>query len=57
MKSPPHRANLLSSQFTEVGIGLADGGATAEDNPRRRGTTYVTDFGKRAVRANSAERR
>jgi uncharacterized protein YkwD len=57
MKSPPHRSNLLSSEFTEVGIGLADGGATAAVNPKRRGTTYVTDFGKRTVRADSAKQR
>jgi len=57
MKSPPHRANLLSSQFTEVGIGLAAGGGTLDDNPDGLGTTYVTNFGKRIMSARSAKQR
>ena len=47
MRSPPHRANLLDSEFTEVGIGSAAGGAPAEINPDGLGDTYVTDFGRR----------
>lgn len=54
MKSPPHRANLLAPQFTEVGIGIAAGGAPANGNPDGHGSTYVTDFGKRALRAEAA---
>jgi uncharacterized protein YkwD len=48
MDSPPHRANLLSSRFTEVGIGTGAGGGSAEMNPDRLGTSYVTDFGQRS---------
>jgi uncharacterized protein YkwD len=43
MKSPGHRANILSPSFTEVGIGLALGSPL-----RSRGmpaATYATDFG------------
>jgi uncharacterized protein YkwD len=42
MDSPPHRANILSSSFRAIGIGIAlgtpSGGA---------GATYTTDFGRR----------
>lgn len=38
MQSPPHRANVLSKRFREVGIGIAGGAG---------GTTFVTDFGYR----------
>ena len=55
MKSPPHRENLLAPRFAEVGIGIASGGASADVNPRGRGTTYVTDFGKRVLRAHAAK--
>jgi uncharacterized protein YkwD len=46
MKSPPHRANILSSHFREIGIGIAVGipvrGAHAS---AQGGATYTTDFG------------
>jgi uncharacterized protein YkwD len=57
MNSPPHRANLLASRFTDVGIGLAAGGGTAEINPNGVGTTYVTDFGHRTTLGRVAKRR
>lgn len=41
MDSPGHRANLLSGDFTEVGLGLALG--TPAD--QTWGATYTTDFG------------
>jgi uncharacterized protein YkwD len=43
MKSPPHRANILSRSFREIGIGLAAGTPVG-----RRGGTYTTDFGQRS---------
>lgn len=47
MNSAPHRANLLSRDFTQVGIGVANGGGTPDVNPTNTGTTYVTNFGFR----------
>jgi uncharacterized protein YkwD len=41
MNSPGHRENLLSADYTEVGLGLALG--TPAD--RTWGATYTTDFG------------
>jgi len=44
MHSPGHKANILSRDFKEIGIGIAAGA------PRRgtaRAATYCTDFGKR----------
>ena len=41
MDSPGHRANLLSGDYTEVGLGLALG--TPAD--QTWGATYTTDFG------------
>jgi uncharacterized protein YkwD len=44
MNSPPHRHNVLSSGFREIGIGISRG------TPRvglSGGATYVTDFGRR----------
>jgi uncharacterized protein YkwD len=44
MNSPPHRHNILSSKFREIGIG------TVRGVPVRRnydGATYTTDFGRR----------
>ena len=55
MTSPPHRSNLLASHFTDVGIGLAAGGGPANINPDGLGTTYVTDFGQRTVKAQFAK--
>jgi uncharacterized protein YkwD len=43
MKSRPHRANILSRSFREVGIGLALGTPVGG-----RGGTYTTDFGQRS---------
>jgi uncharacterized protein YkwD len=42
MNSPPHRANILSRSFREIGIGLASGTPAGD-----RGATYTTDFGRR----------
>jgi uncharacterized protein YkwD len=42
MNSPPHRANILSRSFREIGIGVAYG------TPVGGGATYTTDFGKRS---------
>jgi uncharacterized protein YkwD len=44
MHSPGHRANILSSRFREIGIGVARG---APVGGQKRGGTYVTDFGTR----------
>jgi uncharacterized protein YkwD len=41
MDSPGHRANMLSGDYTEIGLGLALG--TPAD--RSWGATYTTDFG------------
>lgn len=44
MNSPPHRHNILSSRFREIGVGAVRG------VPIRRnydGATYTTDFGRR----------
>lgn len=40
MHSPPHRANILSRHFRDIGIGIAAG--TPDGS---RGATYTTDFG------------
>jgi uncharacterized protein YkwD len=44
MNSPGHRANILSSRFREIGIGVARG---APVGGQKRAGTYVTDFGAR----------
>jgi uncharacterized protein YkwD len=44
MKSPGHRANILSSTFREVGIGVAHGAPVSSSAPA---ATYATDFGAR----------
>lgn len=41
MHSPPHRANILSRHFRDVGIGIAVGAPVGG-----RGATYTTDFGR-----------
>lgn len=48
MQSPGHRANLLSTRFQDVGIGIAAGfpARLADD---QSGGTYVTDFGRRSA--------
>jgi uncharacterized protein YkwD len=53
MASPGHRANLLSDDYTEVGLGVVVG--TPED--RTSGATYTTDFGERAVARRKASSR
>jgi uncharacterized protein YkwD len=42
MHSPPHRANILSRHFRDIGIGIAPGTPL---HVRRAGATYTTDFG------------
>ena len=46
MDSPGHRANLLSGDFTEIGLGLALG--TPAD--QTWGATFTTDFGAGAAK-------
>jgi uncharacterized protein YkwD len=43
MNSAPHRANILSRSYREIGIGLASGTPSASG-----GATYTTDFGRRS---------
>jgi uncharacterized protein YkwD len=43
MNSPPHRQNILSPSFHEIGIGIARGTPQAGVG----GATYATDFGAR----------
>ena len=43
MNSPGHRANILSSSFRDIGIGIASGTPVGAD-----GATYTTDFGRRS---------
>jgi uncharacterized protein YkwD len=45
MNSPGHRANILSRQFKEIGIGIARG---APENGQHDAATYTTDFGVRS---------
>jgi uncharacterized protein YkwD len=44
MNSPPHRANILSRTFREIGIGIARGTPVSGGG---EGATYATDFGAR----------
>ncbi len=44
MNSPGHRANILSSSFREIGIGVAYGAPVAVGGPA---ATYATEFGTR----------
>jgi uncharacterized protein YkwD len=44
MDSPPHRANILSRSFREIGVGVSRGAPVAGVSD---GVTYATDFGKR----------
>lgn len=41
MHSPPHRANILSRHFRDIGIGIASGAPVGGG-----GATYTTDFGR-----------
>jgi uncharacterized protein YkwD len=52
MNSPGHRENLLSADYTEVGLGLALG--TPAD--QTWGATYTTDFGAGATPAPARPR-
>ncbi len=45
MKSPGHRANILSSSFREIGIGVVNGAPQAGISPA---ATYATSFGARS---------
>jgi uncharacterized protein YkwD len=42
MNSPPHRRNILTGRFRDIGIGIAAGTPYGG-----RGGTYTTDFGRR----------
>ena len=44
MHSPPHRHNILSGKFREIGIGVARG---VPVRANYKGATYATDFGAR----------
>jgi uncharacterized protein YkwD len=44
MHSPPHRHNILSGKFREIGIGVARGVPVRSSY---KGATYATDFGAR----------
>jgi uncharacterized protein YkwD len=44
MHSPPHRANILSGKFREIGIGVSRGAPVGGQD---RAATYGTDFGTR----------
>ena len=44
MNSPGHRANILSGQFREIGVGFAPG---TPSNSNANGGIYTTDFGLR----------
>jgi uncharacterized protein YkwD len=48
MASPGHRANLLSSDYSQIGLGVVVG--TPDD--RASGATYTTDFGSRPAAAH-----
>jgi uncharacterized protein YkwD len=43
MNSPPHRANVLSTSYSSIGIGIASGTPVGGG-----GGTYTTDFGRRS---------
>jgi uncharacterized protein YkwD len=45
MHSPGHRANILSSRFREIGIGISRG---APVRGMGNAATYATDFGARS---------
>jgi uncharacterized protein YkwD len=44
MNSPPHRANILSPEFHDIGIGFSPGTPSAGNAD---GAIYTTDFGLR----------
>ncbi len=51
MDSPPHRENVLSPEFEEIGIGIVTG-VPMSTNP---GATYTTDFGQRTAAETSGD--
>jgi uncharacterized protein YkwD len=46
MNSPPHRANILSPAYAEIGLGVAIGAPTGDT---AGAATYTTDFGRHVV--------
>jgi uncharacterized protein YkwD len=44
MKSPPHRANILSGNFKQLGVGMAKG---TPQKQNAKGAIYTVDFGRR----------
>ena len=48
MDSPPHRENILSSDFEEIGLGIVTGVPFSSN----AGATYTTDFGRRTPSAD-----
>jgi uncharacterized protein YkwD len=44
MNSPPHRANILSKDFSDIGLGIV----AAVPLSQNLGATYTTDFGRRS---------
>jgi uncharacterized protein YkwD len=50
LESPAHRRNVLSSKFTDLGVGVVDGSPLAGNDS---GSIYVADFGS-VVRARQA---
>jgi uncharacterized protein YkwD len=54
MNSPPHRRNILASDFREIGIALATGNPSPDAG--EGGGTYTTDFGRTSRSADSARR-
>lgn len=53
MNSPPHRHNVLYSDFREIGIGVALG---VPDPSLGDGATYTTEFGAKARELTQARR-
>jgi len=47
MNSAPHKANMLSSRYTEIGIGVAIGAPRGHVRSSLPAATYATDFGAR----------
>ena len=53
MNSPPHRHNILYSDFREIGVGIALG---VPDPSLGDGATYSTEFGSKARELTQARR-
>ena len=51
MDSPPHKANILSGEFSEIGLGIAIGVPFSANE----GATYTTDFGHRTLAPESPD--